>query len=104
MRGIGREVAEEHALFFPLWPLLFDTGTGMEPGVVEHQDGQLIPGSVTGEFVNKGEHMLAFDAFLDQLEVKCALLFTPRQRADEVESAMTTPAQGDSKAILRASP
>jgi hypothetical protein len=102
MGGIGREVAEEHTECFPLWPLLFDVGAGMEPGIVEHYDGQLIPGSVTGEFIDEGEHMGAFDTFLDQLEVKPTLTLTPRQRADEVEPAMTTPAQGDAEVILRA--
>jgi hypothetical protein len=72
----------------------------METGVVEHYDGQLVCRSVTGEFVDEGKHMLAFDTFLDQLEVQGAFLLAPSERADQVEPALTTPPRRDAQAVL----
>ncbi|CAA9274431.1 MAG: hypothetical protein AVDCRST_MAG93-2809 [uncultured Chloroflexia bacterium] len=40
----------------------------------ENYDGQLVSASVMGEFIDEGDHMGAFNTFLDQLEVKCAFL------------------------------
>ena len=73
----------------------------METGVVEHDDGQLVWRSVTGEFVDEGEHMLALDAFFNQLEVQGACLLTPSERANQVEPAVTTPSRRDAQTVLR---
>jgi hypothetical protein len=73
----------------------------METGVVKHYDGQLVCRSVTGEFVDEGDYMLAFDALLNQLEVQGALLLTPSKRADQVKPALTAPPRRYPEAVLR---
>ncbi len=100
MRRIGRQVTQEHVLFFPDLPPFFDIGACMETGIVEDHDAQLASGSVTGEFVEEGDHMLAFDAFLNQLEVKCAFLLAPSEGADQVEPSMTAPPRRDAQAVF----
>ena len=100
MRGIGRQVTQEHPLLFPYGLLFFHFGAGMEPGVVEDHDGQLISGSVTGEFVDEGDHVGALDALLDQLEVKSAFFLAPIESADQVEPAVTAPSRRNAQAVL----
>ena len=77
MRSVRWQVAQEHVLFFPTLPPFFDVSAGMETGVVEHDDSQLVLVNVTSKFVDEGDHMRALDAFLNQLEVQCAVLLTP---------------------------
>ena len=100
MRSIGRQVTQEHVLFFPALPPLSDVNAGMETVVVEHYDGQLVCRSVTGEFVDEGDYMGAFDAFLDQLEVQDAFLLTPSERANQVEPAVASPPCRDTQAVF----
>ena len=100
MWSIGRQVTQEHVLFFAALPPLFDVGTCMETGIVEHYDAQLVSASVTGEFVDEGDHMLAFDAFLNQLEVQGAFLLTPSKRPDQVKPAVASPPYRDAQAML----
>lgn len=82
MRSIGRQVTQEQVLFFPALSLFFDVGAGMETGIVQDHDAQSVWRSVTSEFVDEGEHMLALDVFLKQLDVQGALLLAPSERAD----------------------
>lgn len=100
MRSVRRQVTQEHVLFFPDLSPFFDVGASMETGVVEHYDGQLVLVSVTGEFVDEGDHMRALDAFLNQLEVRCAFLLAPSERADQVQSALTTLPRRDAQAVF----
>ncbi len=95
MRSVRWQVTQEHVLFFPALPPLFDVGAGMETGIVQDHDAQLVSASVTGEFIDEGEHMCALDALLNQLEVQGALLLTPSKRADQVEPAVASPPHRD---------
>lgn len=100
MRSIGRQVAQEHVLFFPALSPLFDVGAGMETGIVQDYDGQSVCRSVTGECVDEGDYMGALDAFLDQLDVQGACRLAPGECADQVEPALTTPPRRDAQAVL----
>lgn len=100
MRSVRWQVTQEHVFFFPALPPFFDVGTCMEAGIVEHYDGQLSCRSVTGEFVDEGDHMGALNAVLDQLEVQGAFLLTPGERANQVEPAVTAPPCRDAQAVF----
>lgn len=101
MRSVRRQVAQEHVFILPALPPFPDIGAGMETGIVQNHDGQLVSGSVAGEFVNEGDHMGALDALLNQLEVQGAFFLAPSESADQVEPTVTTPPRRDAQAVHR---